>query len=56
VSGVEDSGKCQTSTAGPKKMNEMRMTFWNCRGLADSLPYLNSLISQGLKILVISEH
>lgn len=34
----------------------LKITSWNCRGLASSIPYLNSLISAGSDIIVISEH
>ncbi len=34
----------------------LKLTSWNCRGLSSSLPYLNTLISDGSDITVLSEH
>jgi len=32
------------------------LACWNCRGLKDSLPYLDSLIGRGIGIIAIAEH
>ena len=34
----------------------MYVSCWNCRGLSTSLPYLNSLLKEGSKIVLLSEH
>ena len=38
------------------KTLSLKITSWNCRGLSSSIPYLNSLISEGSDIIIISEH
>ena len=38
------------------KTLSLKITSWNCRALPSSIPYLNSLISEGSDIIVISEH
>ena len=35
---------------------QMYLSCWNCRGLSTSLPYLISLLKEGSKIVVLSEH
>ncbi len=45
----------QYATNGTETL-PLKITSWNCRGLASSIPYLNSLISEGSDIIVISEH
>lgn len=39
-----------------QKRSSFKMTCWNCRGISTSLPYLDALIHEGSKILVLSEH
>ena len=34
----------------------MKVTCWNCRGLSNSIPYLNHLMESGSDIMVLSEH
>lgn len=34
----------------------IQLSCWNCRGLSTSLPYLKSLLEEGSKIVVLSEH
>ena len=36
--------------------DNLKLTCWNCRGLSSSLPYICSLIEEGSRILVVSEH
>ena len=35
---------------------DVDLACWNCRGLKDSLPYLDSLIGRGIRIIAIAEH
>ena len=42
--------------ASTSKTLPLKVTSWNCRGLSNSTPYLNNLISEGSDIIVISEH
>ena len=41
---------------GVSKRTGLKMTCWNCRGLSNSLPYLEALMAEGSKVLVLSEH
>ena len=37
-------------------VDSISITTWNCRGLANSLPYINHLIETGSDIIAITEH
>ena len=45
-------------TAPDRKISQsgIQLSCWNCRGLSTSLPYLKSLLEEGSKIVVLSEH
>ena len=49
---VTEPDKASTSVS----IGNLNMTCWNCRCLSSSMPYFHSLIEEGSKILVISEH
>ncbi len=34
----------------------LRVAAWNCRGLSESVPYIESLLLDDLGVLVLSEH
>lgn len=34
----------------------LMMSYWNCRGLSTSVPYLKALMEEGSKVVVLSEH
>ena len=42
--------------AGGAECGSVKMTGWNCRGLRNSIPYLNALIEDSSKVFVLSEH
>jgi len=44
------------SVSGAGSPKRFKATCWNCRGLSTSMPYLNTLMDDGSKILVLSEH
>jgi len=44
------------SVSGAGSPKSFKATCWNCRGLSTSMPYLNTLMDDGSKILVLSEH
>ena len=44
------------STLCKKQRPYLNISCWNCRGLSSSLPYIETLIENGSKILVLSEH
>ena len=35
---------------------QVKLTCWNCRGLSNSVPYLNSMIDERSSVIVLSEH
>jgi len=35
---------------------KIKITSWNCRGLAKATPYVNNLINEGSDVIVLSEH
>ena len=36
--------------------DRIKITAWNCRGLANAYPYLNHLMSDGSDVIILSEH
>ena len=54
---VADGGTQGGRVAGSQgRRQRLQMTSWNCRGLSNSLPYLEALMAEGSKVLVLSEH
>ncbi len=49
-------GRSKMNVVGEPRNSGFKMTCWNCRGLSSSLPYLETLLDQGSKVLVLSEH
>ena len=49
-------GTLKQKVSPKQSLSNFKMTCWNCRGLPTSLPYLDNLIHEGSKILVLSEH
>ena len=39
-----------------KERKDVKMTCWNSRGLKNSVPFLNALIEEDSKVIVVSEH
>ena len=39
-----------------KERKDVKMTCWNCRGLKNSVPFLNALIDENSKVNAVSEH
>ena len=37
-------------------LDSIQIATWNCRGLYNSIPYINHLLSRGVDILVLQEH
>ena len=50
------AGRRSQYVANTTETLPLKITSWNCRGLSNSTPYLNNLISGGSDIIVISEH
>ena len=50
------ASRCSRYEANTTETLPLKITSWNCRGLSNSTPYLNNLISNGSDIIVISEH
>ena len=50
--------ECSTGPVGSGGKSEagVKMSCWNCCGLSTGLPYLNSFIEGGSKVIVLSEH
>ena len=54
---VADGGTQGGRVAGSQgRRQRLQITSWNCRGLSNSLPYLEALMAEGSKVLVLSEH
>ena len=47
---------CSASTLRRKLRPYFKLLCWNYRGLSSSLPYIESLIESGSKVLCLSEH
>lgn len=57
---VMDGLTCSTAASGSstiiKGVSELKIACWNCRGLGSSLPYIEQLLCDGVKVLALSEH
>ena len=51
----EPENKMETRTEVPEGFG-LQISCCNCRGLSNSGPYLEQLINDGSKVMVISEH
>ena len=56
IGGLDERVISGASKRVSSQSSMLRMACWNCRGLWSSIPYIESLVTEGVKVLVLAEH